>query len=81
MASPNPEFGEEVKGVVQPAEGIEPGPELERELLDFCLSQLAKYKCPASIDFETEMPRHPTGKLYKRLIKDRYWGQHDTRIV
>ena len=78
---PNEEFGEEVKGVVQPMPGVAPGPDLERELLDFCLSGLAKYKCPASIDFQDELPRHPTGKLYKRLIKDRYWGRKDTRIV
>ncbi len=78
---PHEELGEEVKGVVQPVEGVEPGPELERELLDWCLERLAKYKCPASIDFDQELPRHPTGKLYKRLIKDRYWGKKNTRIV
>ena len=78
---PSDDLGEEVKGVVQPMEGIEPGPELEAELVAHCRSHLAKYKCPASIDFESELPRHPTGKLYKRLIKDRYWGNHDSRIV
>ena len=38
-------------------------------------------ECPRSVDFEAELPRHPTGKLYKRLLKDRYWGRHDSRIV
>jgi len=78
---PNADLGEEVKAVVQPLDMGEAGPDLERELLDFCRDQLAKYKCPRSIDFAAELPRHPTGKLYKRLLKDRYWGGHATRIV
>jgi long-chain acyl-CoA synthetase len=78
---PNEDFGEEVKAVVQPADMADAGPELERELLDYCQAQLSKVKCPRSIDFEAELPRHPTGKLYKRLLKDRYWGNHDSRIV
>ena len=78
---PNDEFGEEVKAVVQVAEGVEPSPELEEELLEFCRSQLAKIKCPKSVDFDPALPRHPTGKLYKRLVQDRYWGKKDSRIV
>jgi acyl-CoA synthetase (AMP-forming)/AMP-acid ligase II len=75
---PNDEFGEEVKAVVQPRE--QPASEaeraaLERELIQFCRSQLADVKCPRSIDFRAELPRHPTGKLYKRLLKDEYWKQ------
>ncbi len=78
---PNPDFGEEVKAVVQPLDMSEAGPELERELIAFCRARLADVKCPRSIDFEAELPRHPTGKLYKRLLKDRYWQGHGTRIV
>ena len=78
---PNEEFGEEVKAVVQPVDLDAAGPDLAAELIEYCRSQLAKIKCPRSIDFDAELPRHPTGKLYKRLIKDRYWGKHDTRIV
>jgi long-chain acyl-CoA synthetase len=78
---PNEDFGEEVKAVVQPVDMAEAGPELERELIDFCQDRLAKIKCPRSVDFEAELPRHPTGKLYKRLLKDRYWGNRDSRIV
>jgi len=70
---PNPEFGEEVKAVVQPMDMQEAGPELELELIEFCREHLSHIKCPRSIDFEKELPRHPTGKLYKRLLKDRYW--------
>jgi long-chain acyl-CoA synthetase len=72
---PNEDFGEEVKAVVAPAEGAEPGPELERELIAYCREHLADVKCPRSVDFRDELPRHPTGKLYKRLLKDEYWAE------
>jgi long-chain acyl-CoA synthetase len=78
---PDPEMGERVHGVVQPTNWDEAGPELERELLDFVNSQLAHYKCPKAIDFERELPREQTGKLYKRLLRDRYWGDKTSRIV
>ncbi len=78
---PNEEMGEEVRAVVQPAPGVEPSPALEAELLEYAREHIAHYKCPKRIDFEAELPRLPTGKLYKRLIKDRYWGKHDTKIV
>ncbi len=71
---PNEEFGEEVKAVVQPADGIEPNDELAAELVAYCRQQLADVKCPRSVDFRSELPRHPTGKLYKRLLKDEYWA-------
>jgi acyl-CoA synthetase (AMP-forming)/AMP-acid ligase II len=79
---PNPDFGEEVKAVVQPADLAEAGPELERELISYCRSQLADVKCPRTVDFRAELPRHPTGKLYKRLLKDEYWTGHGvSRII
>ncbi|CAI8344795.1 MAG: Long-chain-fatty-acid--CoA ligase FadD13 [Hyphomonas sp. TMED17] len=78
---PDEEFGEAVKAVVQPINGLEPSEELAEELLEYCQSQLAKIKCPRSVDFDPELPRHPTGKLYKRLVRDRYWGNASSRIV
>ena len=78
---PNEEMGEEVKAVVQPVDMAEAGPALERELIEFCKASLASYKCPRSVDFEGELPRHPTGKLYKRLLRDRYWGSQTSRIL
>ena len=78
---PNEDFGEEVKAIVQPIDWADAGPALEAELMEFCKSQLSAIKCPRSIDFEEELPRHPTGKLYKRLIRDRYWGNRDSKIV
>ncbi len=81
LGVPNEEFGEEVKAVVQPRDMADAGPELEAELIAFCREQLSHIKCPKSVDFESELPRHPTGKLYKRLLKDRYWAGHASRIV
>jgi len=78
---PNEDFGEEVKAVVQPANWADAGPALAEELLAFCREKLSPIKCPRSIDFERELPRHATGKLYKRLIRDRYWGKRESRIV
>jgi long-chain acyl-CoA synthetase len=78
---PNEDFGEEVKAVVQPVDQASAGPALEAELIAFCRAHLSPIKCPRSIDFEAELPRHPTGKLYKRLLRDRYWQGHASRIV
>jgi long-chain acyl-CoA synthetase len=78
---PNDDLGEEVKAVVQLMPGVAPGPEVERELIAFCHEHLARFKCPRSVDFEAELPRLPTGKLYKRLLRDRYWAGHTTSIV
>jgi acyl-CoA synthetase (AMP-forming)/AMP-acid ligase II len=78
---PNEDFGEEVKAVVQPAAGARPGPDLADELIGFCRGRLAHVKCPRSVDFVDELPRHANGKLYKRLIRDRYWGNRTSRIV
>ncbi len=71
---PNEEFGEEVKAVVQPRDMHEAGPALAQALIAYCREHLSPIKCPKSVDFEPELPRHPTGKLYKRLLKDRYWA-------
>jgi long-chain acyl-CoA synthetase len=78
---PNADLGEEVKAVVQPMPGISPGEELAKELIAFCNQSLSCQKVPRSIDFESELPRLPTGKLYKRLLRDRYWGNKTSRIV
>ena len=74
---PNEEFGEEVKAVVQPVAMPVDDSEaatLAAELIRYCRSHLADVKCPRSVDFRPELPRHPTGKLYKRLLKDEYWA-------
>jgi long-chain acyl-CoA synthetase len=78
---PNSDFGEEVKAVVQPRDMSDAGPQLAEELLAYCRQNLSTLKCPRSIDFEAELPRHPTGKLYKRLLRDRYWQGRTSRIL
>ena len=78
---PDPEMGEAVKAVV---ELIEPGPPVRRskpELIASCRERIAPYKCPRSVDFVAELPRDPNGKLYKRILRERYWEGHDTRVV
>ena len=70
---PDEDWGEQVKAVVEPADGVSGGPALVDELVAFCRERLAKYKCPKSIDFIAEMPRDPNGKLYKRKLRDPYW--------
>jgi long-chain acyl-CoA synthetase len=78
---PNSDLGEEVKAVVQLMSNVEPSEEISRELIDFCRANLAYVKCPRSIDFAAELPRLPTGKLYKRELRDRYWKGHRSRVV
>jgi long-chain acyl-CoA synthetase len=79
---PNEDLGEEVKAVVQPMAGVTPDAEFERQLIAFCRENLAPMKCPRSIDFTDALPRLPTGKLYKKPLRDRYWQAHGrSRIV
>ena len=78
---PNEEMGEEVKAVVQLVDGVEATDALADELLAWTRERIAHYKAPRSIDFREELPRLPTGKLYKRLLKDEYWGKTESRIV
>ena len=72
---PNEEMGEEVKAVVQLTEGVAGSAAVEQELVEYTRVHLAHYKCPGSIDFLDELPRLPTGKLYKGALKDRYWRE------
>ena len=78
---PNEDLGEEVKAVVQAMPGEQPGPVLEVELIAYCREHLSHLKCPRSVDFIDLMPRLPTGKLYKKPLRDKYWAQHGSRIV
>jgi len=78
---PNPDLGEEVKAIVQLMPGVEPDEHTVDVLLAFCREHLSRQKVPRSIDFEAELPRLPTGKLYKRVLRDRYWGDGHSRIV
>jgi len=81
VGAPDEEMGEKVVAVIQPLEGVEPSDDLRAELMGFCRANLSHVKSPRQIDFMAELPRHPTGKLYKRLIRDAYWGKEGSKIV
>lgn len=77
---PDEEMGEAVKAVVQLAEWAKPTVSLKSELIAFCRAELAAYKCPRTVDFVDALPRDPNGKLYKRLVRERYWADHESRV-
>ncbi|MCA9771043.1 MAG: acyl-CoA synthetase [Myxococcales bacterium] len=77
---PNEDWGEEVKAVVEPAEGVVADEALRAELAAWCQENVAGYKRPRTIDFMAELPRDPNGKLYKRRLRERYWEGHDSLI-
>ncbi|GAA0556252.1 acyl-CoA synthetase [Actinomadura livida] len=70
VGAPDPETGQRVRAVVQPADPAAAGPELAAELIAHCRARLAGYKCPRTIEFTGELPRTPTGKLLRRLLLD-----------
>jgi long-chain acyl-CoA synthetase len=69
---PNEEWGEEVKAVVEVRAGVTASDELAAELIAWCRARLSAFKCPRSVDFVEELPRQDNGKVYKRLLRDRY---------
>jgi len=77
---PDDDWGEQVKGVIEPIAGVDGGPDLAEEILAFCAGKLAKYKTPKTIDFVAELPRDPNGKLYKRKLRDPYWEGRERAI-
>ena len=81
VGAPHEEMGEQVVAVVQPAEWNDAGDALAAEIAAYARANLSGVKIPRRIDFMKELPRHATGKLYKRLIRDAYWGKADNTIV
>ncbi len=78
---PNKEMGEEVKAVIELEKGLEHSDELASELMEFSRQNIARYKCPKSIEFIDKLPRLPTGKLYKRALKEQYWQDQESCVV
>jgi acyl-CoA synthetase (AMP-forming)/AMP-acid ligase II len=76
---PDADMGEQVKAVVQPVSMADAGPELAADLIAYCRDRLAHYKCPRSVDFRADLPRHPTGKLFKRVLRDEYARVQEAR--
>jgi len=77
---PDDEMGESVMAAVQPADDATAGPALESELRAFAREHIAHYKCPKRFEFLDELPRLPTGKLYKRKLRDQYWQGRESLI-
>jgi long-chain acyl-CoA synthetase len=77
---PHPDWGEEIKAVVQPVDGVSGSPELTAELLAYLATRLAKFKLPRTVDYAAELPRDPNGKLYKRRLRDPYWEGQERAI-
>lgn len=77
---PHSDWGEEIKAVVLPADGVAGGDALSEELMDYARARLAKFKLPRSIDYVDEMPRDDNGKLYKRKLRDPYWERAERAI-
>ncbi len=77
---PDPEWGEQVKAVVEPVEGVVPDDGLAEELMAYCRGRMAHFKCPRSVDFRAQLPRTDGGKLYKRLLRDEYWAAAERNV-
>jgi len=73
IGAPDEDLGEKIVAVVQPSRWSDAGPALAAEIQAYVLSHLSKLKVPRQVDFVEELPRHPTGKLHKRELRDRYW--------
>jgi long-chain acyl-CoA synthetase len=81
VGAPHEEMGEQVVAVIQPAPGVAGDEALASELMAYARQNISHVKAPRRIDFMAELPRHDTGKIYKRLIRDAYWGKADAKIV
>ncbi|HYI60449.1 MAG TPA: acyl-CoA synthetase [Acidimicrobiales bacterium] len=77
---PHPDWGEEIKAVVETPEGVEGTPEVEAEILAWAATRMARFKLPRSVDFTDALPREPNGKLLKRKLRDPYWADRESRI-
>ena len=77
---PDPEWGEQVKAIVELTAGLQPTDELAAELIAFCQERMARYKCPRSVDFRDQLARTDTGKIFKRLLRDEYWADAERNV-
>lgn len=71
---PDPEWGEQVKAVVELVNGVAPSAELADDIIAYSRARLSGFKCPRSVDFDDALPRTEAGKLVKRQIRDTYWA-------
>jgi long-chain acyl-CoA synthetase len=81
VGAPHEEMGEQVVAVIQPMDWADANDAFAAEIMAFAKANLSHVKAPRRVDFMAELPRHQTGKLYKRLIRDAYWGKTGSKIV
>jgi fatty-acyl-CoA synthase len=81
LGVPDPEMGETVKAVVELVDPASASTSVEADLMTYCRDQLAPYKCPRSVDFVNELPRDESGKLFIRILRERYWAGHENRVI
>jgi long-chain acyl-CoA synthetase len=81
VGAPHEEMGEQVVAVIQPMDWADANDDFAAEIMAYAKANLSHVKAPRRVDFMAELPRHQTGKLYKRLIRDAYWGKTDSKIV
>ena len=77
---PDPEWGEQVKAIVELIDGAEPSDELSSELIALCRERIGRYKCPRSVEFREHLARTDSGKIYKRLLRDEYWARAERNV-
>ena len=77
---PDDDMGEQIKAVVEPIEGVAPDERLRSSIMEHVHGRLAKFKWPRTLDFVEQLPREPTGKLLKRVLRDPYWEGRDRAI-
>jgi long-chain acyl-CoA synthetase len=80
VGAPDEEWGERVRAVVQPTPNVEADAALGQRILAHCRDRLAGYQVPRAVDWDAELPRTETGKLARRTIRDRYWGDRTRRV-
>jgi fatty-acyl-CoA synthase len=78
---PDDDMGETVKAVVVAADEVVANAEFAAALLAYVRERIASYKCPRTVDFVDSLPRTPTGKLQKRLVREPYWQGRASRLA
>ena len=81
IGAPDEDMGEKVVAVVQPVDMADATPDFAQKLEAYLRQTLSGVKLPRQIDFRAELPREATGKLYKRLLREEYWGKTGNRII
>ena len=81
VGAPNPEWGEEVRSVVELKDGFHPSTHLSDDILAFASSRLSGYKRPRVIDFDPQLPRLASGKIQRGMVRQRYWQGSETIVI